>query len=138
MEIPVKDKSSYLKGLLIVAKKDKQLADSEKRIIRGIAEKLGFASDFYESVLKDLLSNEYILEDPIKFSNLKIAKSFVDDGLRLAFSDNKISDVEINWLIETAKHNNIEDEWFKLKVEQYKNSSPSFSMSDFALYSIIG
>ena len=44
MEIPVKDKSNYLKGLLIVAKKDKQLADSEKRIIRGIGEKLGFAS----------------------------------------------------------------------------------------------
>ena len=92
MEIPIKDKSNYLKGLLIVAKKDKQLADSEKRIIRGIGEKLGFASDFYEDVLKDLLSNEYILEDPIKFSNIKIAKSFIDDGLKLAYSDNKMSD----------------------------------------------
>ncbi len=138
MEIPIKDKSNYLKGLLIVAKKDKQLADSEKRIIRGIGEKLGFASDFYEDVLKDLLSNEYILEDPIKFSNIKIAKSFIDDGLKLAYSDNKISDVEIGWLIETARHNDIDDVWFNDKLEYYKNSTASFSISDFALYSIIG
>lgn len=138
MEIPVKDKSSYLKGLLIVAKKDKQLADSEKRIIRSIAEKLGFAPDFYEDVLKDLLSNDYIIEDPIKFSNIKIAKSFIDDGLRLAYSDNKVSDVEMKWLVETSKHNNIEEEWLNEKIELYKNSSVSFSISDFALYSILG
>ncbi len=138
MEIPIKDKSNYLKGLLIVAKKDKQLADSEKRIIRGIGEKLGFAPDFYENVLKDLLSNEYIIEDPIKFSNLKIAKSFIDDGLKLAYSDNKISDVEIGWLSETAKHNDIEEKWFNEKLEYYKNTTASFSMSDFSLYSIIG
>lgn len=138
MEIPIQDKSNYLKGLLIVAKKDKQLADSEKRIIRSIGEKLGFAPDFYEDVLKDLLSNEYIIEDPIKFSNIKIAKSFVDDGIKLAYSDNKVSDVEIKWLFETAKHNNIEDKWLNEKIEHYKNSSASFSMSDFALFSIIG
>ena len=138
MDIPIKDKSNYLKGLLIVAKKDKQLADSEKKIIRGIGEKLGFASDFYEDVLKDLLSNEYIIEDPIRFSNVKIAQSFIDDGLKLAYSDNKISDVEIDWLSETAKHNNIDDIWFNEKLEFYKNSSDSFSMTDFALFSIIG
>ncbi len=138
MEIPVKDKSNYLKGLLIVAKKDKQLADSEKRIIRGIGEKLGFAPDFYEDVLRDLLSNEYIIEDPIRFSNMKIARSFIDDGLKLAFSDNKISDTEINWLSETARHNDIDAKWFSDKLESYKNSTVSFSISDFALYSIIG
>jgi hypothetical protein len=138
MDIPVKDKSNYLKGLLIVAKKDMQLADSEKKIIRGIGEKLGFASDFYEDVLKDLLSNEYIIEDPIKFSNIQIAKSFVDDGLKLAYSDNKISDVEISWLSDTAKHNEIEEKWFNEKLEYYKNSTAIYTMTDFALYSIIG
>ncbi|MEJ2617413.1 MAG: hypothetical protein P8Z35_20845 [Ignavibacteriaceae bacterium] len=85
-----------------------------------------------------LLSNEYILEDPIKFSNIKIAKSFVDDGLKLAYSDNKISEVEIGWLAETAKHNEIDDSWFNDKLEYYKNAKTSYSMSDFALYSIIG
>jgi hypothetical protein len=138
MEIPIKDKSNYLKGLLIVAKKDKQLADSEKKIIRGIGEKLGFASDFYEDVLKDLLNNDYIIEDPIKFSNIKIAKSFIDDGLKLAYSDNKISEVEIGWLSETAKHNEIDEKWFNDKLEYYKNSTAPFSISDFSLYSIIG
>jgi hypothetical protein len=139
MEISAKDRSNYLKGLLIVAKKDKQLADSEKRIIRGIAEKLGFASDFYESVLRDLLTNKYIVEDPIRFSNMEIAKSFIDDGLKLAYSDNKVSDIEMNWLLETTIHNNIPENWFKGKSEFYKNSASSLlSNSDFALYAIIG
>jgi uncharacterized tellurite resistance protein B-like protein len=137
MEIPIKDKSNYLKGLLIVAKKDKQLADSEKKIIREIAEKLGFAPDFYEDILRDLLSNKYIAEDPIKFSNLKIAKSFIDDGLKLAFSDNKISDVELRWIFQTAEHNCIKEDWIKEKVEYYKSANAS-SSKDLALYSIIG
>lgn len=138
MEIPVQDKSNYLKGLLIVAKKDKQLADSEKKIIRGIGEKLGFAPDFYENILKDLLANRYIIDDPIKFSNIKIAESFIEDGLKLAYSDEKVSNVELSWLLETAKNNNISEKWLKDKLEYYKNSSISLLNTDFALYSIIG
>ena len=69
---------------------------------------------------------------------MKIARSFIDDGLKLAFSDNKISDTEINWLSETARHNDIDEKWFSDKLESYKNSTVSFSISDFALYSIIG
>ena len=48
MSIPVQDKSSYLKGLLIIAKRDKQLSDSEEEILKNIAKKLGFSTDFYE------------------------------------------------------------------------------------------
>ena len=43
-----------------------------KKIIRSIAEKLGFASDFYEETIQNLLANKYIDEGPIKFSDIKI------------------------------------------------------------------
>ncbi len=76
MNIPVIDKSNYLKGLLITARKDKKLAESEKKIIREIAERLGFSSDFYEETLRNLLANKYLIEDPVKFSDIKIAESF--------------------------------------------------------------
>ena len=36
MQIPVIDRSNYLKGLLITARKDKQLTESEKEIIKEI------------------------------------------------------------------------------------------------------
>ncbi len=137
MEIPIIDKSNYLKGLLITARKDNQLAESEKKIIKDISVRLGFASDFYEDVIKSLLSNKYITDEPIKFSDKKIAESFIDDGLRLAFSDNKISDNEINWLRATAEANGIEKKWFEEKMSIHKSSPGLLMNSDFALYSII-
>ncbi len=49
MEISVLDKSSYLKGLLIIAKKDNQLAEQEKKIIRQFAEKLALRMTFMKT-----------------------------------------------------------------------------------------
>lgn len=138
MEITIQDKSNYLKGLLITAKKDNQLTETEKRIIRGIAVKLGFATDFYEDSLKSLLANKYLLDDPIKFSDKKIAESFVQDALKLIFADKMFSDVEINWLRLTAKANLIEHEWFEEKLKKVKESSHfTLNANDFALYTII-
>ncbi len=136
MELTLIDKSNYLKGLLIVAKKDNQLTEPEKKIIRNIALKLGFATDFYEDTLRDLLGNKYIVENPIKFSSRKIAESFVSDGLRLAFSDEMVSEKELDWLKATALENEIETEWFDNKIKNYRESKDHLN-SEFALYSII-
>lgn len=135
MEISVIDKSNYLKGLLIIAKKDNQLAHVEKEMIRRIAVKLGFARDFYEDTLRNLLSNKYIIDTPIHFSEKAIAESFVRDGLILAYSDNKISEIEIDWLYTTAIANNIEPAWFEEKKQELQNSGSS--AKSFALLSII-
>lgn len=137
MEIPIIDKSNYLKGLLITARKDNQLSESEKKILKDISVRLGFASDFYEDVIKSLLSNKYITDEPIIFSNKKIAESFVDDGLRLAYSDEQVSDNEINWLRSTSEANGIEKKWFDEKMKTHKSSSGHLTNADFALYSII-
>ncbi len=137
MEIPVKDKSNYLKGLLIIARKDNQLAETEKKIIRDIALRLGFATDFYEEVLKSLLANKYILEDPIIFSDLKIAKSFISDGLKLAYSVEVLAENKFEWLKQVALVNHIEEKWYQERLEKFK-SSPNFWLNtEFALYSII-
>ena len=137
MNISFLDRSNYLKGLMIIAKKDKQLAESEKNIIRKVGEKLGFAEDFYEDTLKSLLANKYILDDPIIFSDGLVAKSFVKDGLTLAFSDNKVSDIEIDWLKLTSAANGIDDDWFNNRLHSLENSKVSLASEEFALYSII-
>ncbi len=134
MELTLKDKSSYLKGLLIVAKKDNQLTEPEKKILRDVAIRLGFATDFYEDTLRSLLSNKYILEDPIKFSNKKVAELFISDGLKLAFSDMMTSEKEIDWLKATALENEIVEEWFEEKYQKQKDSSNATSNSEFALF----
>ncbi len=137
MEISLLDKSSYLKGLLIIAKKDNQLAEQEKKIIRQFATKLGFAQDFYEDTLKSLLSNKYISEEPIIFSDKKIAESFIVDGLTLAHSDNSIVGVEIDYIKSVANANQIDKKWFDDKILHFQNSSPSMLNIEFALFSII-
>ena len=137
MEISVLDKSNYLKGLLIIAKKDNQLAEQEKKIIRQFAERLGFAQDFYEDTLKSLLSNKYITEEPIIFSNKKIAESFITDGLALAHSDDSIVGVEIEYIRSIAIANQIDKKCFDEQMLRFKNSTQTMLASEFALFSII-
>lgn len=137
MLIPAIDKSKYLKGLLITARKDKKLADSEKKIITGVAESLGFAKDFYEEVLHNLLANKYIDEESLVFSDIKIAESFILDGFRLVYSDEYVDSNEIEWLRKTASENGISEKWFDEKLSAFKNSKGSFLKKDFALLSII-
>jgi hypothetical protein len=134
MNILVQDKSSYLKGLLILAKKDNMLSESEENIIRDIAQKLGFSSDFYEDTLTNLLSNAYLTEDPVKFSNENLSRSFIIDGLKLAHSDNSLHECEINWLRLTAKENAVSPEWFEKTLKEIQNKSGDLLNSDFALY----
>ena len=137
MEFPLLDKSNYLKGLLIIARKDNQLAESEKNILKNIAERLGFASDFYEETIKNLLVNEHINDEPINFSNEKIAASFISDGLKLAFSDKKIHGAEIDWLKATAVKNSLEEGWFNKELEKTREESNQVLQPDLTLYSII-
>jgi uncharacterized tellurite resistance protein B-like protein len=137
MEILIQDKSSYLKGLLIIAKKDKVLAEAEESIIRQLAKKLGFSESFYEETLQSLLSNEYLSEDPLKFSDEKLSHSFIIDGLMLAYSDNVFDEREIDWLRQTAELNNIKLQWFQDKAKEVQRNSIADVNTEFALYSII-
>lgn len=137
MNFTLLDKSNYLKGLLIIARKDNQLAESEKNILKSKAKKLGFASDFYEETIKNLLVNTHINDEPIKFSNEKIASSFILDGLRLAFSDKKINEAEMEWLKATTLKNSIDQNWFEKELENVKAESNLSVKSDLSLYSII-
>ena len=137
MEIPQLDRSSYLKGLLITARKDKQLNETEISIIKKIANRLGFSSDFFEETISNLLHNKYITEEPIKFSRQDIAESFLEDGLKLALSDDTISDEETVWLKNTAKENGIDEEWVNKKMKEIQSKPHLIGKMDFALFSLI-
>jgi transcriptional regulator NrdR family protein len=137
LDIPQLDRSNYLKGLLITARRDNQLAESEITIIKKLAARLGFSSDFFEETISHLLENKYITEEPIKFSNQEIAKSFLEDGLKLALSDEITTEKEMSWLRDTANENGIGEAWFNKKFKELQNKSYQISKTDFALFSII-
>ncbi len=137
MEILTQDRSSYLKGLLIIAKKDNVLAEAEESIIRQLAKRLGFSESFYEETLQSLLSNDYLSEDPLKFSDEKLSHSFIIDGLMLAYSDNVHDEREIDWLRQTAALNNINLQWSEDNDNEVQRNSIAGVNTEFALYSII-
>lgn len=137
MEIPQLDRSNYLKGLLITARKDNQLSEAEITIINKFATKLGFSSDFFKETISNLLDNKYITEEPIKFSSQNIAKSFIEDGLKLALSDDAISSAETNWLKETAKVNGIAEDWVDKKAKEIQSKAHLIGKTEFALFSLI-
>jgi len=137
LKIPQLDRSSYLKGLLITARKDNQLTESEISIIKKFASRLGFSTDFLEETISHLLENKFITEEPIKFSEKDIAKSFIEDGLKLALSDNEIGKDELGWLNETAKTNGIEQNWVNNKMKEIKSKPHLIGSTEFALFSLI-
>jgi hypothetical protein len=137
LDIPQIDRSNYLKGLLITARRDKQLNETEIKIIKNLAKRLGFSSDFFEETISHLLENKYITEEPIKFSNLDIAQSFIEDGLKLALSDEVMTENEISWLKETAKENGFDEDWFNKKLKEIQSRPHLIGKLDFALYSLI-
>ncbi len=137
MNITVLDRSNYLKGLFITAKIDKELTQKEKDILKKISDKLGFATDFYQETIRSLLTNKYIKEEVIVFSNTEIAQSFLTDAIQLVCSNNRITDEEITWLKNTAVANNLNTEMVDKELNLYKESPSLLSKKDFALFSII-
>ena len=137
MHLEIQDKSTYLKGLLIIAKKDNVLSESEEEILKKIASHLGFSTDFYEYTIQNLLSNEYLSEDPVQFTEEEIARSFILDGLKLAHADSNTDEREIIWLRQTALKNNISEGWFENKLKEIKRKPLHMLKTDFALLSLI-
>lgn len=136
MNIPLLDRSNYLKGLFITAKLDRQLSENEKEILKKFSDKLGFAKDFYDETVRGLLSNKYLAEDTIIFSDKNIAKSFISDAVKLIFSDGSDTQKELEWLRKIASANMIEDDFIDNQINLIKHQ-PKLLSSDFALFSII-
>jgi hypothetical protein len=137
MNIPIIDRSNYLKGLFITAKLDKELTDKEKDILKKISDRLGFASDFFHETVRSLLTNKYIIEEPIIFSDQEIAKSFIKDAVKLASVNGLVTEAEIDWLKKTADINKITNNFVEKEFNTVKETPRSLIGSEFALYSII-
>ena len=137
MNIPLMDKSSYLRGLLILAKKDNHISPLEKTIIYKAGIRLGFSSEFCTESLKTLFQNKCLCDDPIKFINYKVAKSFISDGLTLASAGKLISPSQLRWLIKSAEINGINVAWFKAELLKHERKTRHLDPTQLTLYSII-
>jgi len=112
MNIPVIDSSNYLKGLLLLIRKDKKITEPENIIIQRVGKALGFEKTFIEEAINEIINNKYISNEPPVFSSLELAEKFIKDGLILAASDKEIHPLEEEWLLAVAGANQIESSWY--------------------------
>lgn len=111
MDISVLDGSSYLKGLLLLIRKDHKISKDEHALMTRIGKTLGFEKTFVENAIQEILNNRYITSTPPVFSSRELAEKFITDGFIIAASDREIHPHEESWLLSVAGKNNIDQEW---------------------------
>lgn len=107
MEITYKDRSEFLRGYLILIRKDKIINEQERTMSLIIRKHFGFAEDFCIESLANLLENEFISEEPPIFSNKIIADYFVRESYRITGQIRPLEEDVIKWFVKTAQANNI-------------------------------
>ncbi len=107
MKMTIEDKSNFLRGFLILIRKDNILEDEEKKMAMIIGKHFGFSESFCETAINELLENEFISEKPPVFSNQLIARFFLDESKNILMQIHGINIDEKIWLKQIAKANNI-------------------------------
>jgi hypothetical protein len=134
MQIPVKDRGKYLRGLLIMVKMDEFISEMDRKIIIHTAKHLGYSADFYEGILNTLMRNEYIGNEPIMFDSSKLAKHFLIDAINLAGANKNLSNEKINWLKSTASMNFVDRNWFEKMLRECCWDFPIDNITQLAIY----
>jgi len=112
MKISLIDRSLYLKGLMLLIRKDRKIRDEERNMMLCIGKMLGFDNGFCEKAIEDILHNKYVADEPPNFSNADVARYFVLDALRIAIADGEVHEKEVQWVKAVAVANGIEEELF--------------------------
>ncbi len=109
MKITLFDRSLYLKGLMLLIRKDKEVHDEERALIMHIGRSLGFDEEFCENSIEEILISKHVVDEPPRFSSPDIAKCFIKDGLKVSLIDREAHDREIEWLKSVSRLNGIEE-----------------------------
>ncbi len=133
MTLNISDKSNYLKGILVLIGKDRNIENSDEKMIRFIAEELGFNHYFVDKSIDEIKEHKYILEEPPEFSNHEIAKAFIKDAIRFAFSDHSLHLYEFQWLSTIAFKNKLSGQWLLFEIKYFLSDNHSAQDSSFEI-----
>lgn len=114
------DTSSYLRGLLILIRKDKNVWDHEMKLFFEEGKSLGFENTFCEDSLNNLLININIDPKPPVFFDKKIAEKLLIKGIQVINDDLKINPEKLAFLEAVAKDNGLLQEWQTDLIKQLK------------------
>lgn len=122
MNITVLDASQYFRGLLLLIRKDGKISDAEASLMMHVGKRLGFEREFCEQAIRDILENKHIVDEPPVFSSPEIARCFVQDGIRLALSDQVVHPFEERWLYSVTAANGLSASWMDETVRRLQQT----------------
>jgi len=128
MTLNLIDRSNYFKGLLLLIRKDRVITNEEREMVKKLGTILSFDKKFVKNAINDILNNEFIIDEPPKFSSKDLTKVFIKDGIKLALTDNDIHYDELEWLKSVAAVNGLDTNWLDEEIEIYKNDEFSKSL----------
>lgn len=108
MKISIIDAGNYLRGLMLLIRKDHKITEAENLLLKRIGKSLGFESEFCERTINEILHNRFVEDTPPVFADKELAMKFIKDGLTVIYSDSILHPAEENWLIATAEKNDID------------------------------
>ena len=123
-ELDAREKSEYLRGLLVVMAADGDVHDLEKATIRRVIEPFGFSPDYIEECMADILKNAHVSHAAPVFRNRQHALSFLCDALSIAFADGEMHMAEQSWLATAAAANGIATEWLDAQLAGTQGIAP--------------
>lgn len=115
----ISDKNNYLTGMLVLICKDRNIDSKDRKMIRLMADDLGFNHYFVDQSIDEIKERKYIIEEPPVFSSNEIAQAFIKDAIRFAFIDHALHLYELEWLSSIAASNKISAQWFLFEVEYF-------------------
>ena len=120
------DKSNYLRGLLLLIKSNKSINETEKKRIKEVSNVLGFNGHFVDNAISDLLDNEFLVESPPKFTNHKLAETFIKDAIKISLIEDVLNIYKIHWLMLFAINNDLSKQWLFMELEYFfENDNPN-------------
>jgi hypothetical protein len=137
MNINQIDRSNYFKGLLTLIGTNRKITEDERIVISNVANILGFGNNFVDTAMDELFGNQYIIAEPLRFSNHILAEIFIRDGMRVAFANKVLHLYELQWLARFAVNNNFSKQWFFVELEQYLDKSTQTQENSFEIQKYI-
>lgn len=125
MRIKVREGSDYLRGLLVLAGRDRRVAAPEAGLVKRAGRALGFESGFCADAIREILNNSHIAGAPPRFASRALTERFVRDGLALASSDHEVHRSEDRWLRATVAMNGLDREWYRAERAKAAGGRPS-------------
>jgi uncharacterized membrane protein YebE (DUF533 family) len=118
MKVSLADHGMYYRGLLILIRTDHAIDNAERAMMMRIGRALRFEESFCAEAIREILDNEFIPDDPPRFSDPEIARSFIRDGIRLALVDGNIDQAERTLLNTVAGMHHLDENWVTTTIDQ--------------------